>query len=391
MLTMPGPGGGCTERQQVEALVTSLQDLRRNIFERTEQIASGKRVNRPSDDPVAAERINQFRNLLRTTERRLSTVNEAVGRLNLSDSVLEQAGNSIQRAKELSIRMRNETNTDVERRNAAQEVQQLLEGLAGVANTELNGRFIFAGGETLTVPYIPGSVTGAVNMGNTGGATIATAIGTPAALQADAYRIQFSSGSNFDVVNLTSGQTVLTGQTYSSGTPFSFDGVDVTLLDSGTPPVAGDEFVVRVGYVYQGDGAAIDVEIGDGQTVTSNVAGNRVFSGPSLDVFQNLQDFQQALVANDLAGIEVAIGQFDRTLTQVTDARASIGARVNRLDTVKESLDLITVNTNTLRSSFEDTDFAKVASELASLQVTLEASFSTLARQFETSLLNFLR
>jgi len=49
------------------------------------------------------------------------------------------------------------------------------------------------------------------------------------------------------------------------------------------------------------------------------------------------------------------------------------------------------VNTEVLRSSFEDTDFAKVASELASLQVTLEASLATLTRQFNTSLLNFLR
>ena len=381
-----------TERQQVDALVTALRDLRTNIFDRTEQISSGKRVNRPSDDPVAAERINQFRNLLRTTERRLSTVNEAVGRLNFSDSVLDQAGNMIQRAKELAIRMRSETNTDVERRNAAQEVQQLLEGLAGVANTELNGRFIFAGSQTQTVPYIPGSVTGAANTGNTGGATIATVIGSPAALQPDAYQIQFTSGANFDVVNLTTGQTVLAGQVYSNGTPFSFDGVDVTLSDSGTPPAAGDRFVVRVGYVYQGDGAAIEVEIGDGQTVASNVAGNKVFSSPPpLDVFQNLQDFHQALLTNDLAGIETAIGQLDQALPHVTDARASIGARVNRLDTIKDSLDLLSVNTQELRSTVEDADFVKVASELASLQLTLEASMLTLTRQFETSLLNFIR
>jgi len=380
-----------TERQQVDALVTALRDLRTNIFDRTEQIASGKRVNRPSDDPAAAERINQFRNVLRTTEHRLATVNEGVGRLNFSDSVLDRAGNSIQRAKELAIRMRSDTNTEVERRNAAQEVQQLIEGLAGIGNTELNGRFIFAGSQTQTLPFIPGSVTGAAHTGNTGGATIATAISTPTALQADGYRIQFTTATTFDVVNLTSGQTVLGGQTYSSGTPFSFDGVDVTLTNGGTSPAAGDQFAVRVGYVYQGDGAAIDVEIGDGQTVTSNVAGNQVFSGPTSDLFQDLQDFHQALVTNDVTGIASAIGQFDQTLPQVTDARASIGARVNRLDTVKESLDLITVNTQTLRSSFEDADFAKVASELTSLQGTLDASLATLSRQFETSLLNFIR
>jgi len=380
-----------TERQQVDALVTALQNLRSNIFDRTEQISSGKRVNRPSDDPIASERITQFRNLLRTTDRRLAAVNEGVGRLNFSESVLDEAGNSIQRAKELALQMRNDTNTVSERRNAALEVQHLIAGLAGIGNTALNGRFIFAGSKTQTTPFIPGSVTGGAHTGNTGGATISTAVGTLSALQPDAYQIQFTSATNFDVINLTTGQTVLAGQTYANGTPFSFDGVDVTLADTGSPPATGDQFAVRVGFVYQGDSAAIDIEIGDGQTVTTNVAGNQVFSGPTANVFQTLQDFHQALMTNDVAGIEAAIGQLDPALTQVNDARASLGARVNRLDTVKESLDLLTVNTEALRSSFEDTDFAKVASELASLQVTLEASLATLTRQFNTSLLNFLR
>ncbi len=384
-----------TDRQQVDGLLAALRDLRSNIFDRTEQISSGKRVNRPSDDPAAAERINQFKNVLRTTEHRLGTVNEAIGRLNFSDSVLDRAGNSVQRASELAIRMRNDTNTEVERRNAAQEVQQLLAGLAGIANTEINGRFLFAGSQTKTAPYIPGSVTSAVNTGNTGDATIATPIiAPPPALKPDAYQIQFNSPPNdFNVMNLTTGQQVFSApQSYANGIPFSFDGMDVTITDGiGGPPAAGDKFVVRVGYVYQGDGAPIEVEIGDGRTVESNVAGSQVFSGPTVDLFQDLQSFHQALVTNDVAGIETAIGQFDQSLSQITDARANIGARVNRLDTIKDSLNLLSVNTQELRSTVEDADFAKVASELASMQVTLEASMATLTRQFETSLLNFIR
>lgn len=384
-----------TERQQVAALVTALQNLRSNIFDRTEQISSGKRVNRPSDDPIASERITQFRNLLRTTDRRLAAVNEGVGRLNFSESVLDEAGNSIQRAKELALQMRNDTNSVSERRNAALEVQHLIEGLVGIGNTVLNGRFIFAGSKTQTTPFIPGSVTSGVHTGNTSDATITASVVTPAALQPDAYQITFTSSTSFNVVNLTTNQTVTSvvpGTTYAPpSSTFSFDGVEVILSDGTGPPVTGDQFTVRVGFVYQGDSAAIDIEIGDGQTVTTNVAGSQVFSGPTANVFQTLQDFHQALMTNDGARIEVAIGQLDPALTQVIDARASLGARVNRLDTVKESLDLLTVNTEVLRSSFEDTDFAKVASELASLQVTLEASLATLTRQFNTSLLNFLR
>ena len=134
-----------TQQHQVDVMVQAIRDLQRHIFDRNEQIASGKRVNRPSDDPIAAERINQFRNVIRTTEHRLLSVEEGVSRLNLSDNALNAAGLTFQRAKELAIQMRNDTNSDVERRNTAQEVQQLILGLASIANTELNGRFILVG------------------------------------------------------------------------------------------------------------------------------------------------------------------------------------------------------------------------------------------------------
>jgi flagellar hook-associated protein 3 FlgL len=380
-----------TDRQQVDALITAIRGLRGNIFNRNEQIASGKRVNRPSDDPAAAERINQFRNVLRTTERRLATVNEGVGRLNLSDSVLETAGHTLQRAKELAIQMRNDSNTAVERRNAAQEVQQLILGLAGIANTQLNGRFLFAGSQTQTEPFVLGSANGSAGTGNTGGAMVGASVAIASALQPDSYQIIFSSSTQFDVQNLTTNQLVSSGNTYSSGTPFSFDGLEVTLTDGGGPPVAGDQFYVRVGYDYQGDSATINVEIGDGRTVETNVTGSQIFSGPNVDLFHNLQDFHQALVINDVQGIQTAIGQFDHSLSQVLDARANIGARVNRLDTIKDGLDLLNVSTQTLRSNFEDADFAQVATDLATLQNTLEASMSVLSRQFETNLLKFLR
>ncbi len=380
-----------TDRQQVDALLTAIRGLRGNIFDRNEQIASGKRVNRPSDDPAAAERINQFRNVLRTTERRLATVNEGVGRLNLSDSVLDTAGLTLGKAQLLAVDMSNDTRTAVDRRNAAQAVQQMILEMAGIANTQLNGRFLFAGSQTQTEPFVLGSVTGSANTANTGGGTIAASVATASALQPDSYQIQFTSSTQFDVLNITTNQIVSTGNTYASGTTFSFDGVDTTITDGGGPPVTGDQFFVRVGYTYQGDGASIDVEIGDGQTVEANMTGSQVFSGPRVDLFQNLQDFHQALVTDDEEGIHAAIGHFDQSISQVLDARTTIGARVNRLDTIKDSLDLLSVNTQTLRSNVEDADFAQVATDLATLQTTLEASMSTLARQFETNLLKFMR
>lgn len=380
-----------TDRQQVDVMLKALQSLRGNIYDRTEQISSGKRVNRPSDDPAAAERISQFQNVLQMTAKRLDTVNEAEGRLNYSDSALDTAGNTLQRAKELAVQMASDTNTAVNRRNAAQEVQQLMLGLAGVANSQLNGRFLFAGSQTQTEPFVLGSATGSASTANAGGATIAASVATVSALQPDSYQITFTSSTQFDVLNLTTNQTVSTGNAYTSGSTVSFDGLDTTITNSSGPPQTGDQFFVSVGYVYQGDGKTIPVEIGDGSTVDSNIAGSQVFSGPTTNLFQDLQEFHQALVTNDVDAIKAAIGQFDQSLSQVTDARANIGAGVNRLDTVKNSLDLLSTNTQTLRSNYEDADYAQVASELATLQNTLDASMSTLARQFQTSLLNYLK
>lgn len=232
-----------TNRQQVDALVAAIRNFRSEISIRSEQIASGKRVNRPSDDPAAAERISQLRNVLRTTERRLQTVNEGVGRLNLSDSVLDQAGNTFLRAKELAVQMRNDTNTAVERRNIAQEVQQLILGLASIGNTQLNGRFIFAGNETQTEPYVPGTVTGSASAANTGSAAISAAVVTPLALRPDGYQIQFTSPTQFDILNLSTNQTVSIGNTYSSGAAFSFDGVTATISNGGVPPATETGFL----------------------------------------------------------------------------------------------------------------------------------------------------
>ena len=141
----------------------------------------------------------------------------------------------------------------------------------------------------------------------------------------------------------------------------------------------------------RGDSGSIGVETGDGSSVKTNIAGDQVFSGPTVNLFTALQDFHQALATNNTDGLDTAIGQLDTALSQINNARADLGARANRLDTIKEGLELLNLNTETLRSDFEDADLAKVASELATLQTNLEASFATLTRQFDTSLLNFLR
>jgi flagellar hook-associated protein 3 FlgL len=66
-------------------------------------------------------------------------------------------------------------------------------------------------------------------------------VSDPFQLPLDDYRIQFTSGGaqpTFDIVDATTGATVVSGQNYTAGATFHFAGLAVTLADNSTPPLS---------------------------------------------------------------------------------------------------------------------------------------------------------
>ena len=116
-----------------------------------------------------------------------------------------------------------------------------------------------------------------------------------------------------------------------------------------------------------------------------------MFSGPNVDLIDTLQDLEQALLSNAPSQLGGIITNLTNGLDQLSNARADIGSKVNRLDRLAESLQLLSFTTQDERSAIEDTDFAEASTQLASLETSLNASLLTLNRQFQISLLNFLR
>ena len=226
---------------------------------------------------------------------------------------------------------------------------------------------------------------------NPSDATITASISTASVLQPNVYEIRFTSTSVFDIVNLTDNQVLSTGNAYTSGANIVFAGITAVITDGTVTPQAGDLFRVRPNYSYQGDTGSIAVEYEDGKTIASNVVGSQVFSGPDVDLFDTLQDLEQALLTNTPSDLATVITRFTTGLDQLTDARADIGSKVNRLDRLAEGLDLLAVTTQGERSAIEDTDFAQAATQLTTLELSLEASLLVLSRQFNISLLNYLR
>lgn len=117
------------------------------------QLASGRAINKPSDDPTAVNQSMLLRNTLADQGQYIRNINQVNTWLQTSDQTIGTAQTVMQRALELATQGANGTNSAEAHSAIAMEVRQLKEELRGIANTQLAGRYIFNGSQTLQEPY----------------------------------------------------------------------------------------------------------------------------------------------------------------------------------------------------------------------------------------------
>ncbi|MDN8590790.1 flagellar hook-associated protein FlgL [Paenibacillus sp. 11B] len=117
------------------------------------QLATGRKINKPSDDPVGITYSLRYRAELSSNEQYQKNVDSAISWLEFNDTVMNQAGNAVQRLRELTVQASTGTNPQSALDSINEEVKQLKEQLIDISNSKLNGKYIF-NGETYDVkPY----------------------------------------------------------------------------------------------------------------------------------------------------------------------------------------------------------------------------------------------
>ncbi len=140
-------------------------------------------------------------------------------------------------------------------------------------------------------------------------------------------------------------------------------------------------------YVYQGDSGSIDVEIASGVSSTINVPGNDVFDS----ILTAMDGFIASMNGNDISGINSAIGDIQNGEEFLFNARATIGARLNRVDQERLRLDEEDVVVKASLSSIEDTDVLESVVEISKREASMEALRMTGFQILSRSLFDFLR
>lgn len=126
-----------------------------------DQLATGKKITKPSDDPVVAMKGMYYRSNLSEVEQYKRNLSESYLWMENSEAGVEHVNEALQRVRELTVQGSNGTLSETDKEAIAKEVEQIKKDIMTVANTQVAGRYIFNGTNTSQAPVTDGGKTGA--------------------------------------------------------------------------------------------------------------------------------------------------------------------------------------------------------------------------------------
>ena len=115
--------------------------------------SSGRRINKPSDDPIGITKDLGFRSALSDISQYMKNINQAESWLTFSDSAIGNINELIINAKELAVQLSNDTYDPNARMGGAIQIKDIFNQILDAANSKFEGNYIFSGNRTNVQPF----------------------------------------------------------------------------------------------------------------------------------------------------------------------------------------------------------------------------------------------
>ncbi|WP_374260836.1 flagellar hook-associated protein FlgL [Zoogloea sp.] len=380
--------------------VSQIQKQNARLLDTQQQVATGRRILRPSDDPVASARALEVSQSQSVNKLYAANQGYASDALKLVDSKLDAATDILTYVRTRAVESGNGAYSAKEQSAIGEDLAQQFDALLSIGNSkDSTGDYVFGGYRSNAEPFSGSLAAGIQYQGDQGARTLqisasrnlpitssgdeifntihapagsafalssaansgtglVSGVALASSYNGHAYAVNVGSGPAYSVVDATTGAVVPAAASVSgTTTTLSFGGV--TLKLSGTP-TAGDSYNVS--------------------TVAST--------------FDVLGNFVGALKSGNadatrFAGLQTIAGM-DATQESVSRVRSGVGSRMVEVETqqnINSNLDL--QYTQTL-SRLQDADYAQVVSDLTQQQTYLQAAQQSFLKVSNLSLFNYL-
>jgi flagellar hook-associated protein 3 FlgL len=137
-----------TNNMLINNMLNNLNNNLNRMNKYQNQLATGKKISLPSDDPIVASRALKLRTDVAEIQQYKRNVDDANSWMDITETTLGQMGDVMHRVRELAVQAGNETNTPEDLDKIKQEMGQLKVQMVHLANTTYAGRYIFSGFKT---------------------------------------------------------------------------------------------------------------------------------------------------------------------------------------------------------------------------------------------------
>lgn len=406
-----------------EQSTASMNRQQSDFLKVSQQLASGRRVVNPSDDPQAASRAVGVDQSISITEQYADSRVSARNSVAQTESILNSVSDAVIRAKELLIQASSDTLSDVDRESVASELKGVYETLIGQANaTDGNGRYLFGGYKDNAPPFAKNAEGSVEYNGDANsreqqvdasrlmpvtenGKTIFQSVPSSASYLAKAApgndgSVTFSGPNIKDVTNDDYGQA------FTIKFNVDDDSGDITYNVTGTDgDIVPDGQTTPGPFAYAGAGQQLSFggisitltgEPADGDEISMARPGT---PEQPADLFKTLEaaigvlenpaqtDTEKAAMRNTLNS---SMRELDNALDNVLTVRASAGARLNELDVIDAVGSNRMMNYTQTLSDLVDLDYVEAISEYSLRQVGMQAAQKTFVDVKGLSLFNYM-
>lgn len=188
-----------TNKMIENSVVSSLLRQRDRLKILQESIASGKKLNRPSDDPVAMAQALNYKKALSLAGQYLRNIDHANGFLASAESALNNVLNHIIKAKDIALAMADATVSVVQRKNSANEIAGIRDQIVQLANADFAGKYIFAGRKTSTAPFSIDGAGAVAYAGDSGSIQIEIGKDSKETINSPGSKVFSGSGGGVDI------------------------------------------------------------------------------------------------------------------------------------------------------------------------------------------------